>query len=184
MAAEIPFKPGFKEQYLSRESQADDPHTRCKPSGGSRFWHTPYGVEIVDLPETHEVIFLHVGAPHSWKTVHTDRTEHPKDLKPSWYGDSIGRWEGDTLVVDTVGFNERFWLTREGVPHSSQLHLIEKFSRPNHDQLRYEATVDDPGVYTATWSGGWNLRWSEGNEPFDYLCQENNRDPGRMVLGK
>jgi hypothetical protein len=87
-------------------------------------------------------------------------------------------------VVDTVGFNERFWLTREGVPHTSQLHLIEKFSRPNHDQLKYEATVDDPGAYTATWSGGWYLRWSPGNEPFDYLCQENNRDPGRMILGK
>ena len=181
---EIPFKPGFKEQYLSRESQAEDPHTRCKPSGGSRFWHTPYGVEIVDLPETHEVIFLGVGAPHSWRNVYLDGRPHPKDLKPSWYGHSIGKWEGDTLVVDTVGFNERFWLTREGVPHTSQLHLIEKFSRPNHDQLRYEATVDDPGAYTATWSGGWNLRWSAGNEPFDYLCQENNRDPGRMILGK
>lgn len=181
---EIPFKPGFKEQYLSRESQAEDPHTRCKPSGGSRFWHTPYGVEILDLPETHEVIFLGVGAPHSWRNVYMDGREHPKDLKPSFYGHSIGKWEGDTLVVDTVGFNERFWLTREGVPHTKQLHLIEKFSRPNHDQLRYEATVDDPGAYTATWSGGWNLRWSAGNEPFDYLCQENNRDPGRMVLGK
>ena len=179
---EIPFKPGFKEQYLSRESEADDPHTRCKPSGGSRFWHTPYGVEIVDLPETHEVIFLGVGSPHSWRNVYMDGRPHPKDLKPSWYGHSIGKWEGDMLVVDTVGFNERFWLTREGVPHTSQLHLIEKFSRPNHDQLRYEATVDDPGAYTATWSGGWNLRWSEGNEPFDYLCQENNRDPGRMIL--
>jgi hypothetical protein len=181
---DIPFKPGFKEQYLSRESQADDPHTRCKPSGGSRFWHTPYGVEILDLPETHEVIFLGVGAPHSWRNVYLDGRPHPKDLKPSWYGHSIGKWEGDTLVVDTVGFNERFWLTREGVPHTSQLHLIEKFSRPNHDQLRYEATVDDPGAYTATWSGGWYLRWSAGNEPFDYLCQENNRDPGRMILGK
>ncbi len=181
---EIPFKPGFKEQYLSRESQADDPHTRCKPSGGSRFWHTPYGNEILDLPETHEVIFLGTGSPHSWRNVYMDGRPHPKDLKPSWYGHSIGKWEGDTLVVDTVGFNERFWLTREGVPHTSQLHLIEKFSRPNHNQLRYEATVDDPGAYTATWSGGWILRWSEGNEPFDYLCQENNRDPGRMILGK
>src|ERR1700754_4402454 len=146
---EIPFKPGFKEQYLSRESQADDPHTRCKPSGGSRFWHTPYGVEIVDLPETHEVIFLGVGAPHSWRVVYTDGRPHPKDLKPSWYGHSTGKWDGDTLVVDTVGYNERFWLTREGVPHTSKLHLIEKFSRPTFNQLRYEATVDDPGAYTA-----------------------------------
>jgi hypothetical protein len=178
---EIPFKPGMKELFLSRKSQAQDPHTRCKPSGGSRFWHTPYGIEIVDLPETKEVLFLHVGAPHSWRVVYLDGREHPKDLQPSWYGHSIGHWEGDTLVVDTVGFNERFWLTREGVPHTSQLHLTERLSRPNFNQLRYEATVDDPGAYTAPWSGGWNLRWSEGNEPFDYLCQENNRDPQRMI---
>ena len=59
--------------------------------------------------------------------------------------------------------------------------MIERISRPNHDQLKYEAVVDDPGAYTATWGGGWFLRWSEGNEPFDYLCQENNRDPARMT---
>jgi hypothetical protein len=178
---EIPFLPGFKEKYLSRASQAEDPHTRCKPSGGSRFWHTPYGIEIIDLPETKEVIFLGVGAPHSWRIVYLDGREHPKDLKPSWYGHSIGKWEGDTLVIDTVGFNERFWLTREGIPHTSKLHLTERLSRPNYNQLRYEATVDDPGAYSAVWSGGWNLRWSAGNEPFDYLCQENNRDPARMI---
>lgn len=180
---EVPFKPGFKEQYLSRADQSKDPHTRCKPSGGSRFWHTPYGIEVVDLPETHEVIFLAVGAPHSWRIAYTDGREHPRDLKPSWYGHTTGKWEGDTFVMDTVGFNENFWLTREGVPHTTQLHLTEKLSRPNHDQLRYEATVDDPGAYTKVWSGGWNLRWSAGNEPFDYLCQENNRDPARMVGG-
>lgn len=178
---EIPFRPGFKEQYLARASQAEDPHTRCKPSGGSRFWHTPYGIEVLDLPETKEVIFLGVGAPHSWRIVYLDGRGHPDDLEPSWYGHSVGRWEGDSLVIDTVGFNERFWLTREGVPHTRQLHLTERLSRPRFDQLRYEATVDDPGAYTETWSGGWNLRWSEGNEPFDYLCQENNRDPARMV---
>jgi hypothetical protein len=112
---EIPFKPGMKELYLSREDQAeDDPHTRCKPSGGSRLWHTPYGIEILDLPETQEVIVLAVGAPHSWRIAYLDGREHPKDLEPSWYGHTTGKWEGDTLVLDTVGFNERFWLTREG----------------------------------------------------------------------
>ncbi len=180
----VPLKKEMKELYLKREDQSEDPHTRCKPSGGSRFWHTPYGIEIVDRPEQKEILFLGVGAPHSWRIVYLDGREHPKDLKPSWYGHSIGKWEGDTLVVDTVGYNEKFWLTREGVPHTKQLHLIEKFSRPTYNQLRYEATIDDPGAYTATWSGGWNLRWASGNEPFDYLCQENNRDPARMIGGQ
>ena len=178
---EIPFLPGFKEKYLSRASQAEDPHTRCKPSGGSRFWHTPYGIEIVDLPETNEVIFLHVGAPHSWRIAYTDGREHPKDLKPSWYGHTTGKWEGDTLVMETVGFNERFWLTREGVPHTSSC-ISQNVSRARtttncvtRPRWTIRARTPQP------WSGGWNLRWSEGNEPFDYLCQENNRDPARMV---
>jgi hypothetical protein len=180
---QVPMQPWAREQYMQRQANlvADDPHARCKPSGGARFFHTPYGMEVLDLPETHEVIFLGVGSPHSWRIVYTDGREHPKDLKPSWYGHAVGHWDGDTLVIDSVGYNERFWLTREGVPHTSQLHLIERISRPNFNQLRYEATVEDPGAYTATWSGGWNLRWSAGNEPFDYLCQENNKDPARMV---
>ena len=73
-------------------------------------------------------------------------------VKDLWYGHTTGKWEGDTLVMDTVGFNDRFWVTREGVPTTKQLHLIEKLSRPDHDRLKYEATVDDPGAYTAPWS--------------------------------
>lgn len=180
---QVPFRPWARKQYLTRQANltADDPHTRCKPSGGPRFWHTPYGIEVLDLPETQEIIFIGVGTPHSWRIVYLDGRPHPKNLKPSWYGHSIGHWEGDTLVIDTVGFNERFWLTRGGVPHTSKAHLIERISRPNFYRLRYEVTIDDPGAYTRTWSGGWYLRWSAGNEPFDYLCQENNRDPARMV---
>ena len=180
---DVPFQPWARKQYEERRANltADDPHTRCKPSGGPRFWHTPYGIEVLDLPETKEIIFTHTGAPHSWRIVYLDGRPHPKDLKPSWYGHSIGHWEGDTLVIDTVGFNERFWFTRDGVPHTSKAHLIEHISRPNFYQLKYEATIDDPGAYTKTWSGGWYLRWVSGTEPFDYLCQENNRDPGRMI---
>src|SRR6185437_1835031 len=102
---QVPFQPWAREQYLKRQANltADDPHTRCKPSGGPRFWHTPYGIEVLDLPETKEIIFVGVGAPHSWRIVYLDGRAHPKDLKPSWYGHSIGHWEGDTLVIDTVG---------------------------------------------------------------------------------
>jgi hypothetical protein len=180
---DVPFQPWAKAIYLKRfESlQAEDPHTRCKPSGGPRLFHTPYGIEIVDSPETQEVFVLAVGAPHSWRVIYTDGREHPKDFKPSWYGHSVGRWEQDTLVVESTGYNGRAWLTREGVPYTNKLNLTERISRPNRNQLRYEAQVDDSGAYTAKWGGGWNLRWGAGNEPFDYLCQENNRDPERMT---
>lgn len=180
-AEDVPFQAWAREVYEYRQATftKDDPHTRCKPSGGARMFHTPYGFEILDLGD--EIIFVTVGAPHSWRVVHMDRTEHPADLEPTWYGHSIGHWEGDTLVIDTIGFNDRFWISRGGFPHTTELHTIERISRPDFNRLRYEITIDDPGAYTDTWSGGWHIPWMAGNEPFDYLCQENNLDAARMV---
>jgi hypothetical protein len=180
---EVPFQPWAREVYDRRQATftKDDPHTRCKPSGGPRMFHTPYGFEILQLPDSQEIIFLSVGSPHSWRVVHMDGRSHPENPKPTWFGHSIGHWEADTLVIDTVGFNDRFWMTREGMPHTTQLHTIERLSRTSFDTLRYEVTIDDPGAYTETWSGGWYIPWVPGNEPFDYLCQENNLDAEHMV---
>ena len=180
---QVPFQPWARKLYDERQTTLtkDDPHTRCKPSGGPRMFHTPYGFEVLELPESREIIFLSVGNPHSWKVVHMDGRPHPENLKPTAFGHSIGHWEGDTLVVDTIAFNDKFWITREGLPHTGQLHVIERISRPEFDKLRYEATIDDPGAYTKSWSGGWFIPWGQDNEPFDYVCQENNLDPQRMV---
>ena len=93
---------------------------------------------------------------------------------PSYYGHSVGWWEGDTLVIDTVGYNERFWMDRRGVPHTDQLHTIERFTRNDYNAIRYEYTVDDPGAYTAPWKGTFNLRWEAGTELFEYVCQQAN----------
>jgi hypothetical protein len=180
---QVPFKPWARALYKERQASytKDDPHTRCIPSGGARMFHTPYGFEILQLFDAQEVVFLSVGAPHSWRVVHMDGRPHPKDPKPTYFGHSVGHYEGDTLVIDTVGFNEKFWMVREGLPHTSQLHTIERISRPDFNTLKYEVTIDDPGAYTDTWSGGWYIPWSPGNEPFDYLCQENNHDSEHMV---
>lgn len=180
---EVPWQPWAREAYEYRQATLtkDDPHTRCKPSGGPRMFHTPYGFEILQLPDSQEIMFLQVGAPHSWRRIFMDGRAHPAKPEPSWFGHSVGRWEDDTLVIDTVGFNDKFWMAREGVPHSTQLHLVERFTRTNFYTLVYNVTVDDPGAYTAPWSGGWYINWVAGNEPFDYLCQENNKDPGAMI---
>ena len=85
----------------------------------------------------------------------------------------MARWEGDTFVVDTKGFNEKFWFTNGGLPHTEQLHLIERISRPDFGTLRYEVTVDDPSAYTATWSNSWTLQWVPGEELPPYFCQDN-----------
>lgn len=154
-----------------------EPHARCKASGGPREFVTPYGFEIVEMPELKRIYFLDIGGPHSFRIIYMDRKEHPKDLIPSYYGDSIGYWEGDTLVIDTVGFNEKFWMSRDGLPHTDRLHLTERFSRPDARTLKYEVTIEDPGAYTAPWSSGFNLRWTEGLEVFEYVCQDNNQFP-------
>ena len=180
---EVPFQAWAREAYEYRQATytKDDPHTRCKPSGGPRMFHTPYGFEILQLPDAEEIVFLSVGAPHSWRVIHMDGRPHPDAPEPTWFGHSVGHWEEDTLVIDTVGFNDKFWLTREGIPHTTQLHLVERLTRQNYDTLAYEVTIDDPGAYTETWSGGWLIPWVPDNEPFDYLCQENNLDAARMV---
>jgi len=158
-----------------------EPHTRCKPSGGPRQWLTPYGAEFVELPELKVAYIFDIGGPHTYRTIYMDGRTHPANLTPSFYGHSIGWWEGDTLVVDTVGFNEGFWLDRGQLPHTAQLHLIEKYTRTSMGSMRYELTIDDPGAYTKPFTGISNLRWEDGTELFEYVCQQANQAYTLMV---
>jgi hypothetical protein len=162
---------------------ADEPHTRCKPSPGPRQFVTPYGIEILDIPELKRVFILDVGGPHTFRTIFMDGRLHPPadQLAPSYYGHSIGHWEGDVLVIDTVGMNERAWMNRDGIPHTDRLHLIERVSRPDFNTLKYDVTIDDPGAFTTTWTSGFSLTWSAGTEMFEYICQDNNLAPETMV---
>ena len=86
-----------------------------------------------------------------------------------------------TLIIDTVGFNERFWIHRAGYPHTEALHLIERISRPDLNTLRYEVTLDDPLAYEAPWSAVWTKSWNADEEIIEYFCQDNNRDQFHMV---
>jgi len=96
-------------------------------------------------------------------------------LDPSWYGHSIGRWEGDTLVVDTVGFNDRFWFDFKGHPHTDKLHTIERYTRTNQGTLVVQTTVDDLGAYTRPFTVTFTARLRPGEELMEY-CNENNQD--------
>jgi hypothetical protein len=183
--ADVPFLPWARAVYDYRQASTtkDDPHVRCKPSGGPRMFHTPYGMEFLDLPEQKRIIIVGVGGPHTWRTIYMDGRAHPKDLDPSFSGHSVGHYEGDALVIDTVGFNEKFWLTREGIPLTAHLHLTERFTRTDYDTLKYEATLDDPGAYSQPWTGGWLINWMPGEELYEYVCQDNNRDVKHMYGG-
>jgi len=179
--ADVPYQPWAKAISDYRRVNEFEPHTRCKPSGGPRQFLTPYGVEIVDLPEIKRIMIMDIGGPHTFRTIYMDGRPHPKDLSPSFYGHSIGRWEGDTLVVDTIGFNEKFWIDRGQAPHTEKLHLIEKFTRTDMNTMQYELTVDDPGAYTAIWSRSSNMSFRAGTELFEYVCQDNNQAPELLV---
>jgi len=105
-----------------------------------------------------------------------DGRSHPEGdaLNPTWMGHSVGRWDGDSLVIDTVGFNEGSWIDMGGKPHTDQLHLVERLTRTDLYTLHYEATIDDPGAYTAPWKVRFDVTWDPNGEIQEYICQENN----------
>jgi len=184
--SEVPYQPWARALYRYREANLFEPHTRCKPSGGPRQFITPGGVEFVDVPGLSTIYIIDQAGPYTYRVIYMDGRPHPKDLTPSYYGHSVGRWEGDTLVVDSVGFNERFWFERQGAPHTDRLHLIERFTRIDQNNMKIELTIEDPGAYTKTWTTGFFLRWTPGeeSETIEYICQANNRAGALMIGGE
>ena len=179
---EVPWQGWARIAYDQRQIDQFEPHTRCKASGGPRQFSTPYGTEFVEVPDLQRMYIMDEGGPHSYRIIYMDGRQHPKNLVPTNYGHSIGSWDGDTLVVDTIGFNEKFWLDTRGTPHTSQLHLIERFTRTDSNTLQYQVTIDDPGAYTKTWTTPmFTMRWTANADLFEYICQDNNHGPELML---
>jgi hypothetical protein len=181
---DVPFQPWARALYDARQIHELEPHARCKASGTSRQFLTPYGVEFVEIPELKQLYIFDIGGPHTFRTVYMDGRSHPADPEPKNYGHSVGWWEGDTLVIDSVGFNTDFWMDRRGLPHTEQLHTIERFERPNDSIIHYEMTVEDPGAYTGPWTGWFDLQRDAETELFEYVCQQANYAAELMVGGE
>jgi len=163
---------------LTKERMSkDDPEANCMPTGVPR--QAPYPWRIMQSP--HLIVFLFEGNIHSYRQIFMNRKEHPKDPNPTWYGDSIGRWEGDTLTIDSVGFNDKFWFDFAAYPHTEKLHVIERFTRPDLGHLEYTATIDDPGAYTKPFTMHGHSMLQQGEELMEYICQENNKDVNHIV---
>ena len=111
---------------------------------------------------------------HLVRQIHTDGREHPKDLVPTWMGDSIGKWEGDTLVVDTTGFNEQTWIDNTGRPHSDALHVVERLRRVSPGVLQLDITIDDLKAYVKPWMTQRLFDLKPGWEISESICEENN----------
>ena len=169
--------------YNSRNDSKYDPEGYCLPPGGPRMMATPYPAEILQLPQEQRIVMIFEGATHLWREIYMDGRAHPAgdDLNPTYLGHSVGRWDGDTLVIDVVGFNENSWLDYFGHPHTDQLHVVERVTRPDKNTLHYQATVDDRGAYTRPFTLAWDIPWDSSGELQEYVCQENNQYLNRLV---
>ena len=122
------------------------------------------------------IFFLFEANIHSYRQIFMDGRKHPADPNPTWYGDSIGRWDGDTLVVDTVGYNDKFWFDFRGHPHTERLHTVERYTRRNYGTLVNEVTIEDPGAYARPFKVTFTAVLQPGDELIEYICNENNQD--------
>jgi hypothetical protein len=181
----VPFQPWAAAvyDYNSVNQSKYDPEGYCLPPGGPRMMATPYPAEIIQLPEQKRVLMIFEGATHIWREIFMDGRPHPTGdaLNPTYLGHSVGHYEGDALVVDTVGFNEATWLDYFGHPHTDQMHIVERFTRPNKSTLHFEALVDDPGAYTKPFKMAWDIPWNARGELTEYICQENNKYLQRLT---
>ena len=157
----------------------DDPEAHCLPTGVPRM--NPYPWRMVQSIDQKYIFILFEGNIHSYRQIFLDGRKHPDDPDPTWYGHSTGRWEGDTLVVDTVGYNDKFWFGANKLPHTTQLHTIERFTRTDSNTLRWDITIDDPGSYAKPFTVQTRARLEPTWELMEYICQENNTNVGHIV---
>lgn len=181
---DIPYQPWSKEKYdynKTPKGQAYDPEAACLPAGVPRSTGLPYPFRLMQSPGL--IAMLIEGNVHTYRIILMDGKPHPKDLNPTWMGHSIGHWEGETLVVDTVGFNDKTWLDPGGHIHTDQMHTVERFTRLSENALRYEFTIDDPAAYTKPWGWSYVLEGHHDWEIIEYVCNENNKDVEHMIQG-
>jgi hypothetical protein len=168
----------------------NNPELRCEPDGPPKLLNLPNPFEIVQIPGR-VLMFFELG--HIWRTVWTDGRPLPKDPDPSYLGYSVGKWEGDTFVVETIGFNDKLWDDSFGNPRSDATHLTERYRRLNHDTLELQIIIDDPKAYTKTWISPPKLHKLEpGWEIAEWFCvldedkayDEAVRKPAGVAPGK
>ena len=172
----IPYRPEARkraEELLARRS-IDDPTTFCLPQASPRM--TGVGLFPMQLVQTPTQLIVMYEYFWVFRVIPLNRREHPDDVEPSHLGDSIGRWDGDTLVVDVTSFKPGGWLAG-GFVISDALHLTERFKRVDRDRLDYEVTIEDPNVLTRPYVQRVTLMLREGTRLREYSCAENNLDP-------
>jgi hypothetical protein len=149
---------------------SNDPNFSCLPPGVPNIYTHAYPIEILQVPGR-TIMFFEYG--HFVRQIFTDGREHPKDANPTWMGDSTGKWEGETLVVDSTGFNDKTWLDVEGHPHSEALHIVERLRRADHDTLMIDIAIDDPQAYTAPLKTQRKFILKPEWNIMEFICEDN-----------
>jgi hypothetical protein len=172
---EVPFQPWARSLFMQRLASEgkEDPITRCQPTGTPAIGTIPLPYKIVQTPRLIVILYEENTV---FRQIFLDGRQLPRDAEPRWMGYSVGRWEGDTLVVDTTGLNERSWLDRMGHPHSDTLHVIERFRRRDAGHLDIEVTIDDPKAYTKPITYTQRQTLLPDEDLLEYFCAENEKD--------
>jgi len=171
---EVPYQPWAEELFKYRRSTSskDDPTANCIVGGVPRSDLVGYPFKILQVPGMVAILY---EAVHSYRQIFTDGRQLPKDPNPSWFGYSVGKWEGDAFVVTTTGFNDKGWLDNGGKPATDQLRVTERFIRKDFGNMDIQITVDDPKAYTKPWTVTQPLAYQADTELLEYICNENNK---------
>jgi len=175
-----PFKNWALKLYEFRQQnflRSDPSFVECRPPAGPRKFQAPFGLQLLEDKDWQRIFVVAGGGNQDWHLIYTDgrgiNTGFPVDNdNVLYYGRNVAQWEGDTLVINSEGYNEKFWLIG-GLPHTTMMKVTEKLTRTDFNTLLYEVTIDDPGAFTRPWSMNWNLIWREGGDPPEYYCQDN-----------
>jgi hypothetical protein len=177
---DVPYQPWAKALFDARKDgsySSEDPDAHCLPQGVPKINSVQYPWKLIQTPNSIVIIY---ETFNYWRQIFTDGRQMHPDANPTWMGYSTGQWEGETFVIHTRGFNGMAWLDQLGRPTTDRLHVIERFRRPDFGRLSIEITIDDPGAYTKPWTVSQQVYLRPEWEPFEFICNENNRDLQRM----
>jgi hypothetical protein len=163
-------------QERAANNRKDSPQARCLPSPIIRIGPVYALVQSAGM-----MVLISDDDSPGFHQIYLDGRNHPKDPMPAWYGHNVGHWEGDTLVIDRIGFNESSWLDQESHPHSEKLHVVERYRRPDLGHLETEITVEDPGVLAKPYTTKRVSDLAPTEDIYEFICPENNRDIVHMV---
>jgi hypothetical protein len=167
-----PLTPWAAAKFKAANPQTNDPNLGCLPEGMPRFMLSiPLPMEIFQVPT--RIVMIREGV-QLYRQIYLNR-QHAKDLDPTYSGDSVGKWEGDTLVVDTIGLNDKTWVDNAGIPHSEAMHVVERIRRTDHDTLVDDLTIEDPKAFTKPITAQRVYKLRPGWEIQEFVCTENNK---------